>query len=311
MYYSYLRGRQYELMALRELLEKELLEGIIPIIEPVILSPTLIKTIEAFINRKKSLILISNPKVGDFLKDMNSNDEKKIKLRDKYNLIFNNPIILKAHILNKKSNEEILMLEEKGINRFDTIAINNRDSLDEYISIFNNGNPLISLIPNEDSFKDEVMGKKIISEDSFIKRKRNVDYIGYEDELFSTNHLYFRKNNYDGFSDYSIVGKDYSESGYSPRAIAIHIVYFDEKEKLRIRHFVSDSNDDIKNPAGKYAEALKKMFQWAETQKGIDTYAMSEFYTQYKTGDYPGLGIAKKLSIMHHLELINKYLNKM
>lgn len=310
MYYSYLRGRQYELMALRELLEKELLEGIIPIIEPVILSQTLIKTIEAFINRKKNLVLISNPKVGDFLKDMNSNDEKKTKLRDRYNHIFNNSVILKAHILNKKSNEEILMLEEKGINRFDTIAINNRDSLDNHISIFKNGNPLISLIPNQDPFKDEVMGKKIISEDSFVKRKRNVDYIGYEDELFSTNHLYYRKNNYDGFSDYSIVGKDYSDSGYSPRAIAIHIVYFDEKEKLRIRHFVSDSNEDIKNPAGKYAEALKKMFKWAETQKGIDTYAMSEFYKHYKTGDYPGLGIAKKLSIMHHLELINKYLNK-
>lgn len=45
------------------------------------------------------------------------------------------------------------------------------------------------------------------------------------------------------------------------------------------------------------------MFKWVETQKGIDTYyAMNEFHTQYKTGDYPGVGVAKKLSIMHHLE---------
>lgn len=44
MYFPYLRGRQFELIALRELLENGVLsDRIIPIIEPVKLSSTLIK----------------------------------------------------------------------------------------------------------------------------------------------------------------------------------------------------------------------------------------------------------------------------
>lgn len=49
MYFPYLRGRQFELIALRELVEKGVLSSrITPIIEPVKLSSTLVKTIEAY-----------------------------------------------------------------------------------------------------------------------------------------------------------------------------------------------------------------------------------------------------------------------
>lgn len=44
MYFPFLRGRQFELIALRELLENDLLgNNIIPIIEPVKLSSSLLK----------------------------------------------------------------------------------------------------------------------------------------------------------------------------------------------------------------------------------------------------------------------------
>ena len=46
MYFPYLRGRQFELIALRELLEKRLIgDKIVPIIEPVKLTSTLVKTL--------------------------------------------------------------------------------------------------------------------------------------------------------------------------------------------------------------------------------------------------------------------------
>ncbi|WP_153052429.1 sce7725 family protein, partial [Streptococcus suis] len=46
MYFPYLRGRQYELIALRELLENDTLsKRVVPIIEPVKLSSTLINTL--------------------------------------------------------------------------------------------------------------------------------------------------------------------------------------------------------------------------------------------------------------------------
>ena len=35
---------------------------------------------------------------------------------------------------------------------------------------------------------------------------------------------------------------------------------------------------------------------------------MREFTKYYETGAYPGLGVVKKLSIMHHLEIMGDYL---
>lgn len=56
MYYPYLRGRQFELLALRELVNENLLsEKIVPIIEPVKLTSTFFKTIKAFIEKIMNL----------------------------------------------------------------------------------------------------------------------------------------------------------------------------------------------------------------------------------------------------------------
>lgn len=101
----------------------------------------------------------------------------------------------------------------------------------------------------------------------------------------------------------------YQETGFAPYAVAIHIVYFDNDKSLRIKHFVSDSNDDITDPAGKFQEALYKLILWNKEKK-IDTVAMNIFEDLYSREAYPGLGTVKKLSIMHHLELIGQYLDE-
>lgn len=97
-------------------------------------------------------------------------------------------------------------------------------------------------------------------------------------------------------------------TGFAPYAVAIHIVYFNTDDSLRVKHFVSDSNDDISDPAGKFQEALSKLVEWNE-EKQLDTVAMKEFEDLYHREAYPGLGTVKKLSIMHHLELIGRYLD--
>ena len=73
-------------------------------------------------------------------------------------------------------------------------------------------------------------------------------------------------------------------------------------------HFVSDSNDDISDPARKFAEAVEKLVKWNKTMK-LDTIGIREFEAAYKNKTYPGLGVVKKYSIMHHLELMSKYLD--
>lgn len=42
----------------------------------------------------------------------------------------------------------------------------------------------------------------------------------------------------------------------------------------------------------------------------LDTIGIQAFETAYKNQTYPGLGVVKKYSIMHHLELMSRYLNE-
>lgn len=62
MYFPILRGRQFELLALRECINKKILsDRIIPIIEPVKASSTYTKTIDAFIEAKHPIAVVRNP----------------------------------------------------------------------------------------------------------------------------------------------------------------------------------------------------------------------------------------------------------
>lgn len=103
--------------------------------------------------------------------------------------------------------------------------------------------------------------------------------------------------------------KNNSETGFAPYAVAIHIVYFDKKNILRIAHFVSDFNDDISDPARKFAEAVGKLVEWNK-HMNLDTVGIREFEGAYRNRSYPGLGVVKKYSIMHHLELMSRYLDR-
>ena len=146
--------------------------------------------------------------------------------------------------------------------------------------------------------------------DSFRVEERNSDYSTTE-ELFSLDPIYYESDGYIGFSDYSVVGNKYSEAGFAPYCLVIHFVYFDSNNQLMIRHFKSSSNEDATDPANKFREALEGLLNWANgfgSQFKFDTYAMGQFKKMYEDGSYPGLGTIKKLSIMHQIELINKFL---
>lgn len=311
MYFPYIRGRQYELLALKELLVNEKLsEHITPIIEPVKLSSTLSKAMEEFVKRNRNLCVICNPAVGSFNSDM-KDDEKNIN-KQKFMDLLSTMQIIKSHII-KKNSASILSSWEKnrGQNKTDWYVINtNRDYLSNYLEVFDIEAPKMSFIPDESAFRRKIRKNCSLLEDRFNKRERNSDYADNPDEFFSEDHLFYKDDGFEGFSDYSIIGEDYLESGFAPYAVAIHIVYFDEEMNLRVHHFVSDSNNDIQNPAGKFYEAVKKLNDWVKDNDITPTTSLQVFIDHYNNQTYPGLGSVKKLSLMHHLELIGQYLDE-
>lgn len=309
MYFPYLRGKQFEFLALRELLENGLLSSkVIPIIEPVKLSSALIRTMETFIDNQRELGIVCNPCVGEFNIQL-ENDKAYSDEKEKFLSLLEEKEILEFYHMSGNCSSEIRSLEKiSDIKKEDiNVIVENSDLIDEYDEVFSEVDPSLTLIPYK--LRRKISKNRVLFEDKFEKCSRNSDYKDNEDDLFSEDHLFYEEENFIGFGDYSIIGEKYSETGFAPFAVAIHIVYFDKKMNLRIHHFVSDSNEGREDPAQKFYEAVKKLTSWCKENGVFETTALKIFKEHCKNETYPGLGVAKKLSIMHHLELISKYLD--
>lgn len=318
MYLPYLRGRQNELLCLRELVDNNLLSShIVPIIEPVRYSSTLFSTIKKFIAANKDIIIIRNPSVGNYDSDIagmndkinsQESETKKKQMQKEFEenqKLLNDPHVINGYLCNK-------IVVKKCLNKtipVENIALINTDlsNLDFYEENGDLSNAKYTVIPKDEDFHDVVQDNVIVLEDSFKKAKRNQDYLDRVDEMFSKTHITYSKHGYKGFSDYSIVGEAYDESGFAPVAVAIHVLYFDEKKYLRVHHFVSDTNSRKYDTPGKFGEAMKNLIEWERFDSIPRTRGLTRLLECYNKGKFPGLGLSKKYCIMHHLELIGKY----
>ena len=319
MYFPYLRGRQNELLCLRELLDVgKLSSKIIPIIEPVKFSSTLFSTLTKFIEMGHQVIVIRNPEVGSFRKESGdmikniekeSDEKKKEKIRktlEGNKEVWNNPQIQKAYLVD---DDVISMVREKKLDAKDVVMINIKKGNYRYYEEY--GEEIIgkyTVVPKGGDFEDIIEDDIIILEDSYRKAKRNIDYIENPDELFSRNHIVYKKRGFVGFSDFSMVGNDFDESGFAPLAIAIHIMYFGNRDELKIHHFVSESNESISDPARKFEEAMNKLVNWENFDIIPKTIGLDNLIECYNIGKFPGLGVIKKYSLMHHIQMMGEYL---
>ena len=303
MYFPYFRGRQYELLALKELAVNHLItDSVIPVIEPVKLIPALNNALLAFQASSLPLGLILNPNVGDLSDEPETIQQLITRLSD-------NPKIIPSVLLNESTMEVVNEMEKRGITGTDALVVfNNIDYKPTYQSLFSTP-PKYTLCPYDRYIRRVVNQNSVLFENKFNKKSRNADYP--EDEPFSNDHIDYEADQYIGFGDYSIIGDEYIESGFAPYAVAIHIVYFADDNSLRIKHFISDSNDDISDVAGKFYEAVTKLYRWYtyEHQERQLTTGLQALLSHYENKTYPGLPTLKKLSIMHHLELMEKFLD--
>lgn len=294
MYFPYLRGKLYELVAVRELIQENLIQSsyISPIIEPVRDNGTFNSLIKVADENKYVLNIISNPQVGEY-----SDLDKLKSIIDSNEYLRNSVIVLE----NQKDGFN------KGDLLFYTSPVKGPDCDDIQT---------INVTPYDLDYNAIIRPKqpRVVFTDSFDKKDRNADYLKYPDVNFSNYHKLYKSAGFYGYGDYSIIGEDYSDSGFAPFAVAIHIVYFDDNNALRLKHFVSKSNDDMYNPANKLHEALEEMDKWyssADFDKDKnDSVGLQELENLYLHDKYSGLGYLKKLELMHHFEIMNRYLMK-
>jgi hypothetical protein len=309
MYHPYFRGKQYELITIREMAPLLAASEFCPIIEPV--RETLAglhKALDAVVEAKGTAVVIVNPHHGD-LSDEGGPLTKL--LQEKYLDLPN----ISAGILLKQStglDEALECYEEhkKHSPVFVHAGFTDPKGLAEGLGQLTKDNCHV--------FLDRFCGKlyqrhfkgsyRVLLKDGF-QRMRNADYEPVEP--FSDLHATFAEEGMDGFGDFLIVGDDYTEGGGPAYAIAIHLTFIDpdQDDAMQIYHFVSKRQDTPKDPAGKFAEALAKMMQTlnAPGSTVLETDAVKEFRAFHKDGHFPGLGYVKKLSMNHHIETLADY----
>ena len=313
MYFPYLRGKQFELLALREFANQNTNNNtIIPIIEPVKDTFNSLRTaIEVMLKQGLRFALVLNPNDGDFKKSLKT-----------YNILQEIPYLLEEDNRNKwipafLYNDEQRIITTINDNALENVMVIFKNSIDSSKeSIFNFlSNPSIQYIVNGDANNRSVVRKLHLLQDKsiirldncFNEQPRNVDYIEIDEEPFSEEHLYYTREGYAGFSDYTTLPKEFIDGGMLPYAIAIHLTYAREEGETYIKHFVSDTNFDQSNVQKKFFEAASKVKAFFQNRER--TSAIDDLVKLVDDNKYPGLGVIKKLSIRSHIELINSLLN--
>ncbi len=311
MYFPYLRGKQFELIALKELigLLAKNNNKVSPIIEPVKDSSTLKTTIQGLVSKNINFNIVVNPKVGDMQKDRDILEF--LTFLTKGLAGYSN--FQMAVILNEKENHKtIINILNKFIagTKIGLTLIHNAEFenigkiVKEYETVTKvKYNVLHLRKTGKRYYRNFDLGTVVELDDCFSSQEKNADYKLVEESNFSEEHLYYKQDGFVGFSDFLTIGDIYAVSGFLPYAVAIHISYSNSSKKIKIRHFVSDSNDDTSDIAGKFKEALDKLIAWCNTTK-FKTQAIDSFFDMHKTGHFPGLGTVKKLSIMNHIEVV-------
>ena len=312
MYYPYFRGKQFELILLRDNAKFLADNKIHPIIEPVKenLSP-LKRAIEKMKEHNVSFTLIINPYVGDL-----RNKETDIIAFANDNLRGYVPASL-GYIMTEQNDEKVLRQTVTSNSSYSFSIIHYgyekgkilaplTDSLDQVVKhIFIDGH---SGKLYQSHFKKSTV-EKILIRNGF-RNQKNAEYP--TSEHFSDLHVTYPEENMNGFGDFLIIGDDYSESGGPAYAVAIHLTYLGDENVMLIYHFKSDRMDSPTDPAGKFLEALTKLVRELDRSGSLlfKSNACKEFKELHNKGYFPGLGYVKKLSMQHHLELMANFLSK-
>ncbi|EPQ8264266.1 sce7725 family protein [Vibrio alginolyticus] len=302
MYYPVLRGKQFELIALRELATVLSNTEFCPIIEPVRQKmDSLGKTISHLNKENLEPIVVVNPYLGDF-SDASGKISIEKSLRStieglRFTPCFSTKGLSSSELssLISSTSTPFAVFVEEGLNK-------------DIVSLLSDASLVISNKYHRAAFKS--LSQVVVVEDSFSRATKNSDYP--DKSYFSDRHTDYKEGeNVVGFGDYTITGNGFLESGGPAYVVAIHLSYIDPDEfnAMYVRHFKSYDDKSPTRPGDKFGDALDKLINFTNDNPDLfnDTIGLDGFRRLKSEDHFPGLGQIKKLSIQHHIETLSKY----
>ena len=312
MYLPFLRGKLYELKAIKEYIDegygKEYGRHIMPIIEPVKkdIRP-LMSCIEAMEEVGMPFAIVLNSRTGDYQRasfdiplflsyekmrgvwtpafevNGNANVETILSLIREYRFV--DVMLVFFSIVDLEDERIIELVNDKAVKYIAAMNLTQRPP------------DIAELIGT---------GKEIITiEDCFQEKSPNNAYRDALDEFFSDTFSYYKSLfGLFGFSDFTALGRNYRERGALPQVVAIHMTYRKSDKKINVHHFLSDSRNGANDIRSEFREANAKIPPFYEDKPS--TLAVDQIIAK----GYPGLGAIKKYSIKNHFELMSRILHE-
>lgn len=309
MYYPYIRAKAWDLAAIVDLNNDIYDSGKVkPIIEP---TATIKNQYQKLLDREVPFILVVNPIVGPL---ESLTPQTTIVDNLVHTTFYNYDHITLGFIIHPETTLRHVKDFIEDFPKFNHAFI--------HFSQFHNA-PALAEVIEEDSDKElnifiegqvslayineflVVHTEDVLIRDGFMRQAKNELYPA--SSFFSDLHQTYSDDlGYDGFGDFTITGSDFFSSGGPAYVVALHLTDQDERGDLIIRHFKSDTTPPLTlaDVAGKFSYALNRLNRHFRANPGLASDGITFYKTLHRNGNFPGLGTPKKLSIMHHIELI-------
>lgn len=300
MYYPYLRSKQNEMLALREIAQSPITYShITPIIEPVRELASLDKTIDAMESKGLPYAVILNA--------IGYTPEEVYAWLAKDGRQHYSPAFLCDTSISLVQNQ----IDDMGLHDVILVFKNDIDSDNENLMPLLT-NPSVKTIIGRmsRSLKRNLLReqKQIVTfkPDAFHPQNSNAQYANVPDELYTEEHTFYKDEQYIGFADFCVLPKDLQEGGMTPTTLAIHLTYKKNDDEIWVKHFLSDTQLGRENIQRKFKEAAVHVKEFFENHP--KTAAVEQLLDCLQNGHYPGLGKLKEYTVWNHLELINNLL---
>lgn len=300
MYYPYLRSKQNEMLALRDLAQSSNLhEYVVPIIEPVRDLPIVCRTTVVLEQHRIPYSVVLNTSDAPISEVWNTLHQ------DGYDYI------IPALLCDGRIEEIKEYLDGADMENVMLVFKDDMDADNEVLSSLLEHTKVKTIVGSFNrSLKRKLhnTGKKLITfnADAFQAKVSNSQYGACLNEKYTEEHSFFKEDGFDGFSDFCVLPKVLQEGGMTPTTLAIHLTYKKNEDEIWVHHFLSDSNVGRENIQRKFMEAanhVKAFYEGYEHTEAVDVLLKN-----LETGHYPGLGMLKRYTVWNHLELVNRLL---
>lgn len=308
MYFPYLRGKQYEIFAVRE--SSCLLNNrILPVFEPTTLAPATHNRFLGIVKSGGRFALIVNsangkpaPRPTDVIQLLNRLESHVPGAAlPAFEIRAGQPIAHVSSFAQTFASQQCVLVHRNHTHSSTALSKALSPLSRPAVQILlAGGAPLhvVQALPSAGT---------VLLRDGFNRCTPNVNYprqSNFDDLLYT-----YRRLGFDGFSDFSIVGDSYSTGGGAAKNVAIHLTEL-HTATIVTNHFVSRNVPQRGNDPAKYFDALTLFVSHTgqPLKAQLNTQGVREYHQSHSSRHYPGLGKLKQWSMMHHMEIIDRHL---